>query len=103
MRIGQTSSPDTPDTKYKVWTDFSIPASEEDCNCRVREAEGRLTVEVMSDLSKGDLLLVDRGVPAELLTDLRLDEYPIDLSSPLFFGHQKQKTSSISCSTIFLR
>ena len=63
-------------------------------NCRLIVAQSGLIVEVLSDVPAGDLIVLNKDYSSDLLRDFLPVDYPIDLSSPLFFSLQTQQISS---------
>ena len=81
---------------YTIWTDLavSVSAGGKESNCRLRPGQGGLTVEVVADVPEGNLIVLNKDYSTGLLREFLPVDYPIDLSSPLFFNLQKQKISS---------
>ena len=81
--------PSLEDSKFKVWTEFTVPASQDEANCRVVEEGGVVSVCLVSDVGPGDLIVPDRDSQL-LLSGLCLTDLPLDLSSPLYLKLQHQ-------------
>ena len=81
---------------YNIWTDLavSVPDGGKESNCRLRPGLGGLIVEVLADVPEGGLIVLNKDYSAQLLREFLPVDYPIDLSSPLFFNLQTQKVSS---------
>ena len=70
-----------------------MSGSRKNCNCRLLLLEQKLIVEVLSDIPEGDLIVLRKDYSTEVLRGFLPLDYPIDLSSPLFFSLQNQKIS----------
>ena len=83
-------------TTYNIWTDMavSVSAGGKEGNCRLILAHSGLIVEVFSDVPQGGLIVLNKDYSTDLLRDFLPLDYPIDLSSPLFFSLHSQKISS---------
>ena len=97
VRSGNLAAAESSQTSssYKIWTELSGSASEsrKKCNCQLVVLGPSLIVEVLSDIPEGDLIVLNKDYSTDLLRGFLPLDYPIDLSSPLFFSLQNQKIS----------
>ena len=98
LATGETSesTTTTTNTTYNIWTDLavSVSAGGKEGNCRLLVAHGRLLVEMLSDVPEGGLIVLNKDYSTNILQDFLPVDYPLDLSSPLFFSLHNQKISS---------
>ena len=91
-----SSSSSSSSGSCKIWTELAVSVSPggREANCRLILAHSRLVVEVLSDVPEGDLIVLNKDYSRDLLRGFCPLDYPIDLSTPLFFRLQNQKISS---------